>query len=113
MLLGMSEEPSVYLVGFCNLASLIILGNGIRKIQGKFLSPFLLVGACLYLFHSGHLWLALLDISPKDVLTSFEYDYRTTNYPYILNVYRQITIMLVIYMSVGVLVIKPRINKIN
>ena len=114
LMLVLSINPSVYLIGFCNIASLLILGNGIRVIQGKFLSPFLLIALCLYVFHSGHLWLALFNVSPSVFLTSFEHEYRTSNYKYILAVYKEITILLILFMQTGLLFVKPCLRlKIN
>lgn len=105
-----SSVSSVYIIGICNIISLFVGINAIKKIQGSFLSPLILITICLYIFHSGHLWLSLINISPSSFLTSFDYEYQTTNYDYILNVYREITILLSLFIVVSILFVKP-INK--
>ena len=100
------KSPSVYWVGFCNLFSLLFLGNAVRIIQGKWLTPFLLISVCLYVFHSGHLWLALLHDNPNDFLVSFGLEYQTVNSIYILRTYSEITVLLTIFMETGVLFLK-------
>lgn len=100
-------ELNVYIIGLVNIISLLFFSYSIYKIQGKFLTPILLVSICLYIFHSGHLWLALLQLSPYEFLTSFDFDYQTINYTYILNVYKDITIVLIIFMSVATTLVKP------
>lgn len=104
--LSYMDSPSVYWVAFCNIFSLFFLGNAIRIIQGKWLTPFLLISVCLYVFHSGHLWLALLNKNPNSFLTSFGLDYQTINFAYIVHTYSEITILLTIFMATGVLFLK-------
>lgn len=104
--LSYMDSPSVYWVGLSNIFSLFFLGNAIRIIQGKLLTPFLLISVCLYVFHSGHLWLAFFNINANDFLTSFGLEYQTTNSAYIVHTYSEITILLTLFMETGVLFLK-------
>lgn len=97
---------SVYIIGVINIFSLLYLGNGIRRISGKSFTPFLLIAACLYLFHSGHLWFSMFTLYPKDFLTSFQERYLTTDYNYILGIYRDITTLLILFLLGGLIIVK-------
>lgn len=100
------NPESVIVLSIVNLGSLLLLGNSVRLIQGKLLSPFLLIAASLYVFHSGHLWLSLLNVDPASFLLSFDW-YKASNIHYIIETYTGITSLLIIFMTVGVLTIKP------
>lgn len=102
-----SYKNSLYTIGFINLISLIGFLYVAKRIQGKFLSPFVIIATCMYIFHSGHIWLALFNPSPYKFLTSFDWEYRTTNIEYILLVYKRITEQLILFVIVGLTFIKP------
>ncbi len=106
-------QPNVYVIGWINIVSLCVLSAGIGKISGRLFTPFIFIAVCLYLFHSGNLWLALFSDSPKDVLTSFYERYSTSNYGYILSVYKDVTILLILFMMSGVLFAKRSIIVLN
>lgn len=95
--------PNVYLIGLINISSLLVLGWGVSKISGRIFTPFILIAGCLYLFHSGILWISVFSVSPNTVLTSFSERFQTSDYNYILRVYNEVTILLVLFMASGIL----------
>lgn len=105
LLFIISYINSVYVLGWINLLSLLYFGYGIIKIQKQILSPFLLIGICLYIFHSGHLWLSLFNISPEQFLQSFQW-YGTSSINEIYYIYSIVTSVLIIYMTTGILFLK-------
>lgn len=100
------NSDSVIVLSIVNLVSLLALGNCVRLIQGRLLSPFMLIVASLYVFHSGHLWLSLLNSNPDSFLLSFDW-YKASNIHYIIETYKGITSLLIIFMVVGAFSIKP------
>lgn len=111
-----TSNLNVYLIGLVNILSLLVLGLGIAKITGRLFSPFLIIASCLYLFHSGNLWLSLFYFPPSSILTSFVDRYQTSDYLYILRVYNEISILLILFMVSGVLFSKstcPCLNSIS
>lgn len=102
--------PELRSLSVINLSSLIIFEYILYKIQGKFLTPYNLFMAVLYLFHSGQLWVALYKPDVSTFITSMEYTGSVENS---LMVYKLITKILIIFMSVGVLTIKKVIVDFN
>ena len=95
--------PSFRCVSISNILSLLLLGYVLFKIQGRLITPFNLLMACLYLFHSGHLWISLF----RSDITAFVYELRYIgDINTAISVYRDITSILIIFMSVGVLALK-------
>lgn len=99
----MYEIPNLRCVSICNISSFILLGFFIYKIQGKLLSPFILLMLCLYLFHSGHLWLSIFYSDLDNFVYELKYPGDMGN---AVTVYRDITTLLIIFMSVGILTLK-------
>lgn len=102
--------PNVYVIGLINIGSLIVLSWGVFKITGRIFTPFILIAGCLYLFHSGILWISVFSYSPSTVLTSFSERFQTNDYNYILHIYNEVTILLVLFMASGILFSKKLTN---
>lgn len=97
----------VRVIGIINMMSLIVLGNAIKNKQGKLLSPFLLIAICLYVFNCGHLWLSVFSLSPSRLLMDFGKYYKTFDINIIIEVYKEITYLLIVFMLTGLVAVKP------
>ena len=103
LILMMYDMPSLRCVSISNVISLLLLGIVLIKVQGKIFTPFNLLMGCLYLFHSGHLWVSLFYTDLSEFVYEIKYPGDIDNATV---VYRDITTYLIVFMSVGILTLK-------
>lgn len=101
-------ELPIQVIGVINLLFLFFSFFTLSKVQKSTFTPFNVILVCLFLFHSGHLWLSLVtsDVSRWDFLFNY-----TATEAQKIKTYSYVTQMIIVFYWVGILKLKPNNNK--
>lgn len=90
---------SIVILSLANMAIMSFLCFSVIKIQRKVFSPFLLMAVSLCVFHCGCLWVSPFESSPMNYLLG---EHRIANEIEVINAYKIITNLLIVFWCVGV-----------
>lgn len=100
-------ELPIQVIGVINLLFLFFSFFSLSKVQKSAFTPFNVILACLFLFHSGHLWLSLVtsDVARWDYLFNY-----TATEAQKMETYSFVTQMIIVFYWAGMLNLKPYIK---
>ena len=105
--ISMFVMPNIRTIAIVNLISMLFLNYIIYKKQGTLFTPLLLILASLYVFHAGHLWVALFKGNAETFLLNLGYAGSSLD---LITLFRKLTILLILFGCTGACFVKRSIN---